>query len=230
MLAFRSAVAREKHALAWLQNPTFAPGGGPDQDRCIRNLHAAVSSAGGVTPERLPMLSGVGVNVERAFIKRGPFINGAAWRVAGACPREPTMFYLHVCLFFVFEAPGAGKWRRSINSSRRAERCVCASSYQMFFFFPCSVFPPLYLPLTLSFCLHSHCIHQILDSVSYTHQHDIVHRDLKVCVRVSLICICVCLSAASPAGGALRGWKGGLLFSCLCSMTFFLSFFSFSCL
>ncbi|XP_067340585.1 calcium/calmodulin-dependent protein kinase type II subunit beta isoform X3 [Channa argus] len=25
----------------------------------------------------------------------------------------------------------------------------------------------------------SHCIHQILDSVSYTHQHDIVHRDLK---------------------------------------------------
>ncbi|KAA8579214.1 hypothetical protein FQN60_000036 [Etheostoma spectabile] len=30
------------------------------------------------------------------------------------------------------------------------------------------------------FCLHSHCIHQILDSVSYTHQHDIVHRDLKV--------------------------------------------------
>ncbi|XP_054612554.1 calcium/calmodulin-dependent protein kinase type II subunit beta-like isoform X8 [Dunckerocampus dactyliophorus] len=25
----------------------------------------------------------------------------------------------------------------------------------------------------------SHCIHQIVDSVSYTHQHDIVHRDLK---------------------------------------------------
>ncbi|XP_029025041.1 calcium/calmodulin-dependent protein kinase type II subunit beta isoform X3 [Betta splendens] len=25
----------------------------------------------------------------------------------------------------------------------------------------------------------SHCIHQILDSVSYTHQHDVVHRDLK---------------------------------------------------
>uniref|UniRef100_A0A672ZDQ9 calcium/calmodulin-dependent protein kinase n=1 Tax=Sphaeramia orbicularis TaxID=375764 RepID=A0A672ZDQ9_9TELE len=25
----------------------------------------------------------------------------------------------------------------------------------------------------------SHCIHQILESVSYTHQHDIVHRDLK---------------------------------------------------
>lgn len=59
------------------------------------------------TPERLPMLSGVGVNVERAFIKRGPFINGAAWRVAGPGPppREPRMFYLHVCLFFVFEAP-----------------------------------------------------------------------------------------------------------------------------
>lgn len=45
--------------------------------------------------------------------------------------------------------------------------------------FPCSVFPPL---SAVSFCLHSHCIHQILDSVSYTHQHDIVHRDLKVCV------------------------------------------------
>lgn len=44
----------------------------------------------------------------------------------------------------------------------------------------------LYLLPTLSFCLHSHCIHQILDSVSYTHQHDIVHRDLKVCV-----CLCV---------------------------------------
>lgn len=35
----------------------------------------------------------------------------------------------------------------------------------------------------MSFCLHSYCIHQILDSVSYAHQHDIVHRDLKVCAR-----------------------------------------------
>ncbi|GAA6098792.1 calcium/calmodulin-dependent protein kinase type II subunit gamma isoform X2 [Tachysurus ichikawai] len=26
----------------------------------------------------------------------------------------------------------------------------------------------------------SHCIHQILDSVNHIHQHDIVHRDLKV--------------------------------------------------
>lgn len=144
MLAFHSAVALEKHALAWLQNPTFAPGGGPDQDQCIRNLHAAVSSAGGVTPERLPMLSAVGVNVERAFIKRGPFINGAAWRVAGAAPREPTMFYLHVCLFFVLEAPGAGQWRRSVNSSRRAERCVCVLLSDVLFF------PLLCVPSSLS--------------------------------------------------------------------------------
>lgn len=42
----------------------------------------------------------------------------------------------------------------------------------------------LYLFLTMLFCLHSYCIHQILDSVSYAHQHDIVHRDLKVCVCV----------------------------------------------
>lgn len=46
----------------------------------------------------------------------------------------------------------------------------------------------LYLFLTMSFCLHSYCIHQILDSVSYAHQHDIVHRDLKVCVS---LCLCV---------------------------------------
>lgn len=45
----------------------------------------------------------------------------------------------------------------------------------------------LYLFLTMSFCLHSYCIHQILDSVSYAHQHDIVHRDLKVCVS---LCLC----------------------------------------
>lgn len=32
------------------------------------------------------------------------------------------------------------------------------------------------------FCLHSHCIHQILDSVHHIHQHDIVHRDLKVSI------------------------------------------------
>lgn len=47
----------------------------------------------------------------------------------------------------------------------------------------------LYLFLTMSFCLHSYCIHQILDSVSYAHQHDIVHRDLKVCVCVRA-CVC----------------------------------------
>lgn len=41
----------------------------------------------------------------------------------------------------------------------------------------------------MSFCLHSYCIHQILDSVSYAHQHDIVHRDLKVCVCVRA-CVC----------------------------------------
>uniref|UniRef100_A0A3Q2R3E3 Protein kinase domain-containing protein n=1 Tax=Fundulus heteroclitus TaxID=8078 RepID=A0A3Q2R3E3_FUNHE len=33
----------------------------------------------------------------------------------------------------------------------------------------------------------SHCIHQILDSVSYTHQHDIVHRDLKVCLCLIML-------------------------------------------
>lgn len=32
--------------------------------------------------------------------------------------------------------------------------------------------------LSLFFC--SHCIHQILESVNHIHQHDIVHRDLKV--------------------------------------------------
>lgn len=55
----------------------------------------------------------------------------------------------------------------------------------------------LYLLLTLLFCLHSHCIHQILDSVSYTHQHGIVHRDLKVfvCVCVSFCCVTVHLQA-----------------------------------
>ncbi|MED6260223.1 Calcium/calmodulin-dependent protein kinase type II subunit gamma, partial [Ataeniobius toweri] len=44
---------------------------------------------------------------------------------------------------------------------------------------PCgsSVLLP-HCPLSL-FCLHSHCIHQILESVHHIHQHDIVHRDLK---------------------------------------------------
>uniref|UniRef100_A0A3B3BV70 calcium/calmodulin-dependent protein kinase n=1 Tax=Oryzias melastigma TaxID=30732 RepID=A0A3B3BV70_ORYME len=37
---------------------------------------------------------------------------------------------------------------------------------------------PTSLLLSL-FCLHSHCIHQILESVHHIHQHDIVHRDLK---------------------------------------------------
>lgn len=40
-----------------------------------------------------------------------------------------------------------------------------------------SPLPPSLLSL---FCLHSHCIHQILESVHHIHQHDIVHRDLKV--------------------------------------------------
>lgn len=39
----------------------------------------------------------------------------------------------------------------------------------------------LHLYLSL-FCLHSHCIHQILESVHHIHQHDIVHRDLKVSI------------------------------------------------
>lgn len=32
----------------------------------------------------------------------------------------------------------------------------------------------------LSLLSCSHCIHQILESVNHIHQHDIVHRDLKV--------------------------------------------------
>lgn len=163
-------------------------------------------------------MSGVGVNVERAFIKRGPFINGSAWRL-GAAARGNQEFFVSTFAYFSFSRPPAPASGADLLTCHDGPSDVCASSCQMFFF-PCSVFPPLYLPLTLSFCLHSHCIHQILDSVSYTHQHDIVHRDLKVCVRVSLICICVCLSAASPAGGL----EGGLLFSCLCSMIFFLFF------
>ncbi|XP_054612552.1 calcium/calmodulin-dependent protein kinase type II subunit beta-like isoform X6 [Dunckerocampus dactyliophorus] len=35
----------------------------------------------------------------------------------------------------------------------------------------------------------SHCIHQIVDSVSYTHQHDIVHRDLKVLLFSKTRCL-----------------------------------------
>lgn len=41
--------------------------------------------------------------------------------------------------------------------------------------------PPTNCPSSL-FCLHSHCIHQILESVHHIHQHDIVHRDLKVSI------------------------------------------------
>lgn len=54
------------------------------------------------------------------------------------------------------------------------------------FFFPVSYPSPHPLPLfcvSLSLCpwsTHSHCINQILESVSHIHQHDIVHRDLKV--------------------------------------------------
>lgn len=39
------------------------------------------------------------------------------------------------------------------------------------------VFPVCYSYVSVSF---SHCINQILESVSHIHQHDIVHRDLKV--------------------------------------------------
>ena len=60
------------------------------------------------------------------------------------------------------------------------------------------------LLLTLLFCLHSHCIHQILDCVSYTHQHEIVHRDLKVCV-----CLIV-LHCPAPSA------QGLLFVTCLC--------------
>lgn len=41
---------------------------------------------------------------------------------------------------------------------------------------------PSPLSLLSLFCLHSHCIHQILESVHHIHQHDIVHRDLKVSI------------------------------------------------
>lgn len=58
-------------------------------------------------------------------------------------------------------------------------------------YLPCFVLPSVSVP-HMSFCLHSYCIHQILDSVSYAHQHDIVHRDLKVCVS---LCLCACTSA-----------------------------------
>lgn len=34
----------------------------------------------------------------------------------------------------------------------------------------------------------SHCINQILESVSHIHQHDIVHRDLKVSCCISELC------------------------------------------
>lgn len=47
------------------------------------------------------------------------------------------------------------------------------------------------LSLLSLFCLHSHCIHQILESVHHIHQHDIVHRDLKVS-------ICRGASASNP--------------------------------
>uniref|UniRef100_A0A3P9IV91 Protein kinase domain-containing protein n=1 Tax=Oryzias latipes TaxID=8090 RepID=A0A3P9IV91_ORYLA len=40
----------------------------------------------------------------------------------------------------------------------------------------------------------SHCIHQILDSVSYTHQHQIVHRDLKVCFCFPVLHSHACVS------------------------------------
>lgn len=94
----------------------------------------------------------------------------------------------------------------------------------------------LYLFLTMSFCLHSYCIHQILDSVSYAHQHDIVHRDLKVCVS---LCLCVCLFHFSAFVPTLRATLAlhmlvliAILFvpasrTCLCllSVHLFVSFF-----
>lgn len=48
------------------------------------------------------MLSDVGVNVERAFIKRGPFINGAAWRVAGAAARGNRECFISTFACFPF--------------------------------------------------------------------------------------------------------------------------------
>lgn len=132
-------------------------------------------------------------------------------------PRILRLFYLPFACFR-FEASTLTSGAHLLTCHDRPSD-LCVSSCQMFFL---AVFPPLYLPLTLSFCLHSHCIHQILDSVSYTHQHDIVHRDLKVCVRVSLICICVCLRP--PPQGELRGWKGCSSHACVQLP------FSFSCL
>lgn len=79
-----------------------------------------------------------------------------------------------------------------------------------------SLYPSSHLPLHLSlpsslspspssfsflpFCLHSHCIHQILDSVHHIHQHDIVHRDLKVSMGSALAhCMChVTLACFEP--------------------------------
>lgn len=64
---------------------------------------------------------------------------------------------------------------------------ACTSS--VFSSYP-SLSPPTNCPSSL-FCLHSHCIHQILESVHHIHQHDIVHRDLKVS-------ICRGASASNP--------------------------------
>lgn len=169
----------------------------------------------------------------RELLLNAAHLSMAPLGVSPAPPRGNRECFISTfaCFLFWRRPPPAGG--ADLLPGHGGPSDVCASSCQMFFFPPCSVFPPLYLPLTLSFCLHSHCIHQILDSVSYTHQHDIVHRDLKVCVRVSLICICVCLSAASPAGGggALRGWKGGVaLLMLVFNDLFSFFFFSFSCL
>lgn len=45
--------------------------------------------------------------------------------------------------------------------------------------FAYQLFKYLHLSVTCK-CVCSHCINQILESVSHIHQHDIVHRDLKV--------------------------------------------------
>lgn len=80
-------------------------------------------------------------------------------------------------------------------------------------YLPCSVLPPVSVP-HMSFCLHSYCIHQILDSVSYAHQHDIVHRDLKVCV---CLCVCVCIAAHFIFLHLSSPCVQWLLFICSCS-------------
>lgn len=86
------------------------------------------------------------------------------------------------------QAGVGGGYSETVNDCCRDD-LSCSSSFLsrrrcFSFLAPCCL---LSVSLTLSFCLHSFCIHQILDSVSYAHQHEIVHRDLKVCVCAALV-------------------------------------------